>query len=429
MKHAFAAWVRQVGTRMLPPPPATPQATPAMSVPEITPSGARCIDRPAPRLNFLLPSINPEHYFGGIHTAVELYRAVCAHFPESRIILTDSAPRPASLERFADHMLVDSQQDAIAPRQIVPFNDRYQRPLAVGAGDVFVATAWWTAFAAQSLVRAQAAAFGTPDRIGYLIQDFEPGFYPWSSRYALAMSTYRPEQDFAVFNTRLLADYTAQSGIRYWQSAVFEPTINTGLRPFLDAAAATTAPRKRQILVYARPSTPRNAFELICEALSHWSVTFPDAAKWEILALGELEGVITVGATHMTGVGKLDLPSYGHLLAESAVGLSLMVSPHPSYPPLEMAAFGLATVVNQFGGKDLGVLGEAFHSVPHPTPEALSAALARACTEAEGRGMQAHAVGCSVAQGFLDAERRPFDDISRRLTLFANGTDSPATEN
>jgi hypothetical protein len=421
VKHAFAAWVRRVGARILPPPAATPQATPAMSVPEITLSGARCIDRPAPRLNFMLPSINAEHYFGGIHTAVELYRAVCAHCPESRIILTDSAPRPVSLERFADHELVDSQQDSSAPRQVVAFNDRYQRPLAVGAGDVFVATAWWTAYAAQSLVRAQAAAFGTPDRIGYLIQDFEPGFYPWSSRYALAMSTYRPEQDFAVFNTRLLADYTARSGIRYRRSAVFEPTINTGLRPFLDAAAATTSPRKRQILVYARPSTPRNAFELICEALSHWSVTYPGAAQWEILALGELEGVINIGATHMTGVGKLDLPSYGRLLAESSVGLSLMVSPHPSYPPLEMAAFGMDTLVNQFGGKDLGSLGEAFHSVPHPTPELLSRALAEACAAAEARGMAPHPVGRSVPAGFLSGPAAPFAAVASAMLAFMRG--------
>ena len=51
--------------------------------------------------------------------------------------------------------------------------------------------------------------------------------------------------------------------------------------------------------------------------------------------------------------GKLSLKEYADLLLKSKVGISLMCSPHPSYPPLEMSAFGLQTITNAFACKDL----------------------------------------------------------------------------
>ena len=63
----------------------------------------------------------------------------------------------------------------------------------------------------------------------------------------------------------------------------------------------------------------------------------------------------------MRALGKLDLDAYGSLLRESAVGLSLMVSPHPSYPPLDMAHLGLRVVTNGFGPKDLSSVAREHH--------------------------------------------------------------------
>lgn len=399
MSHALAGASRRIAD-----PTVASETPPPMSVPEITPSGGRIVSQETPRLNLMIPSLNPEHYFGGIHTAMEFYHVLARHFPASRIILTDSHPRTEALARAPGHVLVDSQADDPAPRQVVAFCDRYERPLRIGRGDVFLATAWWTAYAAQSLVALQTHAFGTADRIAYLIQDFEPGFYAWSSRYALALSTYRPDRDIAIFNTRLLADFTCSQGLAFATSESFEPVLNEFLRPALSAAREEAAlPRRKRIVLYARPSTPRNAFELICEAVSHWSVTFPDAQDWEVVAPGELSCPITLGATTLHGLGKLSVDAYGELLKTSAVGMSLMVSPHPSYPPLEMAAFGLETVVNRFTNKDLGALGDNVHSAGKLSPEALSAALAAACTAAQARGMRPHAPGLSVRPGYLDA--------------------------
>lgn len=364
----------------------------AASVPEITPFGVRADEASQARLNILLPSINAAHYFGGIHTAVLLYRELCRHIPRSRVILVDSAPESAALSRFADHTVVSCDEDSAASRQIVAFNDRYGRTLPVGSSDVWLATAWWTAFAAQRAAAWQAATFGSQGRVAYLIQDFEPGFYAWSTHSALALSTYRPEQDLAVFNTGLLAEYFARQGLGYKQSWTFEPTLNQGLRGFLANARTNPQPRKRQIIIYGRPSTPRNAFELICEALRHWGWKDPQSQQWEILAPGELTGDVDLGPVRVRGLGKLPIEDYARLLSTSAVGLSLMVSPHPSYPPLEMAAFGMRVVTNRFANKDLSSFSPNIISVDAFAPEAIAQGLSAACSDFESAGMMARAV-------------------------------------
>ena len=63
----------------------------------------------------------------------------------------------------------------------------------------------------------------------------------------------------------------------------------------------------------------------------------------------------------------------------TAVGLSLMASPHPSYPPLEMAHFGLRTVTNGYTCKDLSRAHENIVSIPTILPDAIADALAAQC--------------------------------------------------
>ncbi|MGM3262839.1 hypothetical protein ACS22S_28050, partial [Klebsiella pneumoniae] len=77
---------------------------------EITPCTPRHDPWEGKRLNLVLPSINKQHYFGGIHTAVLIYRELCRFVPASRIILVDSSPDEEALSRFSDHLLVPADQ-------------------------------------------------------------------------------------------------------------------------------------------------------------------------------------------------------------------------------------------------------------------------------------------------------------------------------
>jgi len=356
-------------------------------VPEITSFTPRSAQDSGRRLNLLLPSINAQHYFGGIHTAVMLYRELCRHFPRSRIIVVDSPPGAAALARFPDHELALCDTNSLAARQITPFSDRYGRTLPIEPHDRWLATAWWTAHAAQRLQDWQARQYSAHEPLAYLIQDFEPSFYPWSSQSALALATYRPERDLGIFNTRMLADYFAMQGLRYDKMWTFEPTLNQDLRDqFRIVSAQGRASRKRRIVVYGRPSTPRNGFELICEALRHWGWAEPTARQWEIVAPGEIAASIDLGPVRVEALGKLPIDAYAQLLASSAIGLSLMVSPHPSYPPLEMAAFGMRVVTNRFANKDLSQFTPNIRSVPSLTPDGIAATLSACCAEFESAG-------------------------------------------
>lgn len=386
---------------------------PNTHVGEITP----CLPRHDPwagkRLNLVLPSINRQHYFGGIHTAVLIYQQICRHFPASRIVLVDSSPDEEALSRFADHVCVPSDTTSTAARQIVPFNDRYQKTLPVADEDIWVATAWWTAYAAQRMSKWQGENGGVDRPLVYLIQDFEPGFYAWSSQYALALSTYRPGRDIGVFNTGLLADFFARHDMQYVNRSVFEPVLHDGLRPALATARDRPAPRERRIVVYARPGTPRNAFELICEGLRLWGWKDPRAAQWEVAAPGELHADLDLGPFSLKALGKMDIDAYGMLLSTSSIGLSLMVSPHPSYPPLEMAAFGMSVLTNRYDNKRLDETTANIHSLESMTPEAICAGLCALVDACEAREM---AAGPVAGAGHPLLAQGSFDQIAAEVT-------------
>ncbi len=78
-------------------------------------------------------------------------------------------------------------------------------------------------------------------------------------------------------------------------------------------------------------------------------------------------------------LGKLSIEQYAHTLETAAVGLSLMASPHPSYPPLEMAHFGVRTITNSYTCKDLSKVHENIVSLDNIFPEAIATALAEQC--------------------------------------------------
>jgi len=384
---------------------------PTTHVHETTPMTPRASTFQPRRLNLLVPSINAEHYFGGIHTAFQMFEAMAPHYAASRVILTDAPPNEAALLRFSRYSHVAAGEENAASTQLVAFSDRYGKTIPVSSSDDWMATAWWTAFAAQRLAAWQAKEYGDEGRVAYMIQDFEPGFYPWSSQSALALATYRPQRDVGIFNTSLLADYFDGQGLNYSRRFVFEPTINDGLRGALEAARSDPRPRKKRIVVYARPSTPRNAFALVCEGLRAWAWSDPRALEWEIVAPGELTGELDLGPLKLRSLGKLSITDYADLLATSALGVSLMVSPHPSYPPLEMAAMGMSVVTNRFANKDLASYSANVVSVADMNPETIGEALRATCGEWLDRDMHPQAI-MSADHPYLRGQ--VFDEVGRQ---------------
>ncbi|TXK76914.1 hypothetical protein [Paenibacillus sp. N3.4] len=346
---------------------------------EITPFQPRRSDNENIRYNLLVPSINKEHVFGGISTAIKFFEQLVPEGCDKRIIMTDASPNIEDVDGFKGYQLVTADQELEIRCQLVAFNDRYQKTIPVRKTDIFIATAWWTAYSAQRIVKWQESEYSQErKKLIYFIQDYEPCFYPWSSQSILAESTYNYDgPQIAVFNTSLLQEYVTSQGHIFSETYSFEPQLNTELKKHLLLDAGI---KKKKILIYGRPSVARNAFTLIMESLRIWVWQFDDATNWEILSVGETHPDIDIGnGMTVSSSGKMSLDKYAETLQESSVGLSLMISPHPSYPPLEMAHFGMLVVTNHYGNKDLSKWHENITSLKMITPEKIAEAITEQC--------------------------------------------------
>ena len=341
------------------------------------------------RLNLLIPSVDQQHVFGGIATAISFFQSLQQHSNWSaRILVTDTAIVEKSSIKLDGYSLVDCMEESDEPLQLIGVADRYQKSLPVSGNDVFIATGWWTAYVVADVIRWQAETYGKRHPLVYLIQDYEPGFYPWSSRYLMADSTYRMDiPTIAVMNSSLLEQFFEKNQYHFEKVLCFEPHLNASLQKFLPAEAASIA-KKKQILVYGRPSVARNAFELIVYALKTWCSQQPDAADWTVLSAGERHDDVDLGGgIVLHSVGKLSLEEYAKLMLETYAGISLMVSPHPSYPPLEMAAFGIRTITNCYSNKDLASFSENIISLQSCSPLDIANKLCGICLGYTGYGM------------------------------------------
>jgi hypothetical protein len=146
-------------------------------------------------------------------------------------------------------------------------------------------------------------------------------------------------------------------------------------------------PRERLMLVYGRPNVARNAFELVCDGLFRWQQRDPiRASRWRIVFLGEeFPEALLYPVQNATVGGKASLEDYASYLSRASVGVSLMLSPHPSYPPLEMAEAGLLTITNDFDGKSLKNRFDNILPIEWLEPASIADAIEVAVAQAEPR--------------------------------------------
>ena len=358
------------------------------------------------RLNLVLPTVDAARTFGGIQTALDLFEAMGADVTDRRIVSLGAGGAVAN-QAIAAYRPVSAEMDPAEALQVVSLGQP-GASLAVRADDVFVATFWTTAEFIGRIRRWQAATYGSaPDRFGYVVQDFEPGFYPWSAQWMLARSTYADAgETIGIFNTSVLRDYFHSSEIRFVHEYTFEPRLLPALRSAIASPPATRTPT---IVVYGRPGTPRNGFPAIIDGLRAWRAVDPNAASWSVVSVGQTHPEIDLGGdVTLRSIGKLDLDGYASLLGRSAIGISLMVSPHPSYPPLEMAHLGMLVLTNRFADKDLSTWHSNIRSVDDLSAATIADALSDLCRRFEA-DPRVGAAGLSSRPDYLsDAPQFPF---------------------
>lgn len=332
----------------------------------------------APALNILFPSLQMRHATGGPNTAYLLAMLLAKAGVPIRLLSTDLPPEN-DLQPIKNHIrkLTGLDPDNFDV-EFVDVSDR-SRTVELGAGDIFMATAWWTAQMAKC-----ATAYFRNRQFVYLIQDYETSFYGGSERYVLAEATYDFDH-IPVINTSLLLDHLVANRIgRYLEqefagtALVFEPAID---RTHFYPPETVTKP-KRTLMFYARPTlAARNLFSLGVSALRSAVDAGVFGDEWEFIGVGEQFAPVPLGHGHMLKPAPwMVFADYAAKMRETDIMLSLMISPHPSYPPLEAAAAGGIAVTTVFGSKTasrLHDISENIIGVP-PTVEGLVLGLAAA---------------------------------------------------
>jgi hypothetical protein len=315
-----------------------------------------------PRLTLVLPSLSARGAFGGVATGLDLAFALAeaTGVPLRLVVEQPIVPSDNVLDRYPQaeiHTLADSD---------------FQLP--VRRGEVFLLFNWWVSLNIEGVLEGQARYFGLSKRPKIpLIQEYEPQFYPFSAAHLLALEAFNGDTPiWGVFNSTELHDYYVAQGNRCDRAYVFEPRLNAALRPFIAGVDATE--KKRILLVYGRPNVPRNAFFLVKRGLEIWAERYGDNhAGWRFLSAGADHAPLRLGRkVSLQSLGKLTLEDYGTLLRQTAIGISLMSSPHPSYPPLEMAHFGARVISNNYANKQLECRHDNIVSLPACRPEVLA---------------------------------------------------------
>jgi hypothetical protein len=324
-------------------------------LPDVVPLNLRPSSGLAPRLNVVLPQLAMHGMSGGPNTAINLTYRLARAGVSVRYICTDSEME-RDVDVLWDHFKKVSGVDRRLPNvELVSGYDR-SIPREIGDGDVFFGTAWWTV----QMIKHLLPQMRTKQFI-YMIQDFEPGMYSWSTRYALAMETYSLDC-FGIVNSRTLGDFLFSEKIGRFadpefqkRSLVFDPAVD---RRLFFPEMPSDRGSKQRLLFYARPGMSRNLYELGMVALRRAVERGAFCGEqWELWFIGgDLPSVGLGNGVVIRQSPWSNYEDYARLLRNSTVGLSLMLSPHPSYPPLEMGMCGMLPVTTTFLGKSENLL-------------------------------------------------------------------------
>jgi glycosyltransferase involved in cell wall biosynthesis len=275
-------------------------------------------------VTWFLPDMDSPFY-GGVNTALRIADHLArTHAVESRFAFwadpNDAFFRSAIAAAFP----------ALADAPICFHNASSAALEAIPPTDAAIATLWATA---HSVARFEHAR-----RKFYLIQDYEPMFYPAGTMYALAEETYRLNL-YGLCNTEHMLDlYETRYG---GKGMGFMPAVDQsvfhahGRRPPRGDGEPAT------VFVYARPGHWRNCWEMADLALEELKLRLGDRVRILTAGAWARPDDLGKGIEHL---GLLDYRETGELYRRCDVGVALTVSEHPSYLPLELMACGVPVV-------------------------------------------------------------------------------------
>ncbi len=225
--------------------------------------------------------------------------------------------------------------------------------------DAYVASGWQTA-------HVLAARADIPTRRLYLVQDYEPFFYPRGTEYALAEDTYR-------FGFRCIAIGWMVASLLEDEFGVQAQVAEYGCD---NSIYRLTNPSGRKgVVFYAKPGIARRGFELGTLALQEIHRRHPDQ---DIHIFGDTSGQVPFPAIKH---GSLAPKKLSELYNQCRAGIAMSFT-NVSLVPAEMMACGMIPVIGNLR------CTRADLDSPHarwtdPTPNAMADAISSVVEAAE----------------------------------------------
>lgn len=293
------------------------------------------------RVNIVTDSISNGSLFGGIGTAL-IFAALLANKlnAQLRIITRTDRANPENVDRILSLYGIKLENE-IQFKFAAFYDQKYK--LDIVKDDLFITTSWWTTAATLSSV--------PNDNVIYLLQEDERMFYPFGDDRLRCETILRNRDIRFLVNTKLLFDHLVYEGFNNItaRGMWFEPAFPAQVfRPRTNDQGG-----KRKFFFYARPNNLRNLFYLGIEVIEQAiSLQVLDLEHWDIFLVGKDIPTVTFdGGYAPIKCENFSWSEYAKLVGTIDLGLSLMYTPHPSYPPLDLVASGAVVVTNRFANK------------------------------------------------------------------------------
>jgi hypothetical protein len=283
------------------------------------------------------------------------------------------------------------------------------RPMAMGRDEIILTTSWWGTASALRTIDAK--------RIFYIIQEDERRFYSFGDERLWCSEVLNDPHPRFIVNTHALHRYFAAEGIKSIaeHGVAFEPAFPETLYwPNQERSGA-----RRTFLFYARPNHPRNLFyrglEAISEAVERGLLP-PNLWDFHFVGSNVPRVKLPLGI-RPTLHDTLPWAEYAALIRRTDLVLSLMATPHPSYPPLDLAASGAVVVTNEDGPKTSLAHYSANILCVEPSLDALVSALGEGAKLAQANSQRAtNYAANTIARDWNVELRDVLDYVARQLS-------------
>lgn len=239
---------------------------------------------------------------------------------ECTIYLYSNLGGPPSLDAARDTL----RSDSAYPSDLKADIRVYDPAIGVGEVDAVFATGWETAY----------PVFMDPSRAKrfYFVQDFEPSFYALGTESLLAENTYRFGFHGITAGGWLAHKLRSEYGM---STDHFDFGVDSSLY-----RRTNTGPRN-EVFFYARPVTPRRAFDFGVMALRHVAEARPDLtitmAGWDVSGWNI--------PFRYNNLAQVDISELNSIYNRAGAALVMSLS-NMSLLPLELLSSGAIPVVN-----------------------------------------------------------------------------------